>query len=183
VTCIVAVETRRGVWLGADSAGSNGYTIGPVESPKLFHNGPALFGICGSFRMGQILRYGLRVPTESLGWDVDRWIATDFAKALRKAYAEHGWDFVEAGVAEQGNFLVSVAGRCYEIQSDYSFLRSPVGEYAIGSGTYHALGSLHATRDYARPKDRLLASLEAAAEHVMSVAAPFVVMRHREAAA
>jgi ATP-dependent protease HslVU (ClpYQ) peptidase subunit len=179
VTCIVALETGRGVWMGSDRAGSDGYTIGAVCSPKTFHNGPLLIGYTSSFRMGQLLQYALQPPLHSLGWDIDRWVATDLMRALRTAYADHGWDALHHNVAEGGNFLLALRGRCYEIQSDYSFLRSPTGEYAIGSGCYHALGSLHATRDWAKPKARVLAALEAAAEHVATVAGPFDVTRQR----
>ena len=120
MTCIVAVETPAGVWMGADRMGSDGYTGAPVEAPKIFHNGPLLIAYTTSFRMGQVLQYGLEVPEESLSWDVDRWVSVDLVPAIRTAFETHGWDRVKEGRALGGYFLVAVSGRCYGIQSDYS---------------------------------------------------------------
>lgn len=173
MTCIVALEARGRVYMASDTFGSNGHTGATYEAPKTFRNGSALIGVCGSYRMMQLLQYALVVPEVSLSWDVDRWVALDLMPAIRTAFMAHGWDRVAEGRARGGSFLFAIAGRCYEIQSDYSFLRSSAGEYAIGSGTYHALGSLHSTRDWAKPKRRLSAALAASAEHVVSVAGPF----------
>lgn len=177
MTCIVALEANGKVYMGSDTFGSNGYTGATYEAPKTFHNGSALIGICGSYRMGQLLQYALVVPEETLTWDIDRWIALDLMPAIRTAFDAHGWDRLNEGRAKGGAFLFAISGRCYEIQSDYSFLRSVNGEYAIGSGEYHARGSLHATRDWAKPKKRVAAALAAAAEHVVSVDGPFDFMR------
>ena len=177
MTCIVALETPAGVWMGADRAGSDGFSIGAVEAPKVFHAGPVLIGYTSSFRMGQVLQHHLDAPAHTLTWDVDRWVAVDFVTAVREAFAEAAWDRVDEGRAKGGSFLAAVAGRCYQIQTDYSFLRSLHGEYATGSGEYHALGSLHATRDNPDPEARILAALEAAEEHVTSVAGPFDIVK------
>jgi ATP-dependent protease HslVU (ClpYQ) peptidase subunit len=172
VTCIVAVEADGIVYMGSDHAGSNGYTLTPVEASKTFTNGPLLIGYTTSFRMGQILQYGLIVPSHTLSWDLDRWVATDLMVAVRATFEAHGWNQTEKNVATGGNFLMAVGGRCYEIQSNYSFLRSATGEYAVGSGENHALGSLHTTRGQ-EPAVRVMRALEAAAEHCTGVAGPF----------
>lgn len=177
MTCIVALEANGRVYMGSDTFGSNGYTGRTNEAPKTFQNGSALIGYTTSFRMGQILQYGLVVPEESLTWDIDRWMAVDLMPAIRTAFEAHGWDRLNEGRAKGGEFLFSIHGRCYAVQADYSFLRSPLGEYAIGSGKDYALGSLHATRDWAKPKQRVAAALAAAAEHVVSVDGPFDFMR------
>lgn len=181
MTCIVAIETADGVWMGGDRAGSNRYTIHAQDASKTFTNGPLLIGYTTSFRMGQILQYALTVPSHTLTWDVDRWVATDLMKAIREAYTEHGWDRLTENVAQGGNFLAAVAGRCYEIQSDYSFTRRTSGEYAVGSGEDHAFGSLHSTRDWDDAAARVTAALEAAAEHVTTVCGPFDI-EHQAAA-
>lgn len=176
MTCIVAVEHEGVVYMGSDRAGSNGYTIAPYDAPKTFTNGPALIGFTSSFRMGQILRYGLEVPSHTLSWDVDRWMATDFMLALREAYGRHGWDRTDNGVAKGGNFLIAIHGRCYEVHSNYAFLRSVSGEYATGSGEDHAMGALYATRSWSDPTARVMNALEAAAEHCTTVAGPFDIV-------
>lgn len=173
MTCIVAVETPAGVWMGGDRAVSGTWTSQVKATPKVWTNGPLLIGTCGSVRLPQILRYGMTPPLDALTWDVDRWVAIDFVRAVRAAFAEHGFDRVRDGIASGGLFLLAVRGRLYEIQSDYSFIRHDHGEHAIGSGEDHAFGSLHSTREWDDPRVRITAALEAAAEHVMSVAGPF----------
>jgi ATP-dependent protease HslVU (ClpYQ) peptidase subunit len=172
VTCIVAVEHAGGVTMGADRAGSNGHSLDAVDNPKIVTNGPILVGYCGSFRMGQLLEHALVVPTLRRNVDPDAWVTLDLMGAVRAAFKEHGWAKVENGVAEGGSWLLAVHGRAYQIQEDYSAIRSAAGDYAIGSGTYHAEGSLHTTRGQPA-HDRVAAALEAAAHYCVSVQGPF----------
>lgn len=172
MTCIVAVEADGVVYMGSDRKASSSWSAGVVEAPKMFENGPLLVGYTTSFRMGQLLQHALQVPTHTLTWDVDRWVSTDLATAVRECYDAHGWNETKDGRAVNGNWLMAVSGRCYEMQSDYSFIRDTAGEYAVGSGEDFALGSLHATRGQ-EPRTRVLAALEAAAERCPSVGGPF----------
>lgn len=180
MTCIVALETPNGVWMGADRLASGKWTGITLQAPKVFTNGPAMFGVCGSVRQMQLLQYSLTVSDHGITWDVDRWVAHDLAWAIRHTFDTHGAKYVKDGVDWSGNYLLAIRGRAYELQSDYSFTRSTSGEYAIGSGEEVALGSLHATRGHPDPQHRILAALEAAAEHVVSVAGPFDIV-HQEA--
>lgn len=179
MTCIVAVEHDGTVYMGSDRAGSTSWSIGIVQAPKTFQNGPLLIGYTTSFRMGQILQYALDPPTHHLTWDVDRWVALDLMAAIRGAFEDNVWHKVDNGQAKGGSFLVAVSGRCYEIQSDYSFSRTPTGEYATGSGYQYAFGSLHSTRGL-DPALRVMHALEAAAEHCPSVAGPFDLITQTE---
>lgn len=177
MTCIVAIEEAGTVHMGGDRASSNSYYTTTHDASKVFEVGPLLIGICGSWRMGQVLQYGLTVPTWSLSWDVDRWIATDLMAAVRQAFETHAWNRVEHGVAAQrGVWLCAVGGRCYAIQGDYSWQRHASGEYATGSGEDFALGSLHSTRLVMPPELRVRNALLAAAEHSPSVAGPFDIV-------
>ena len=60
MTVIVAVRDGGKVLLGADSATGGGYDCTASVEPKLFRNGVFLFGITGSWRLGQLLRYDAR---------------------------------------------------------------------------------------------------------------------------
>lgn len=174
MTCIVAIETQDGVWMGSDRLAS-GHTVGTVyDAAKVFRRDDVLVGSCGSVRLKQLLRYSVDIPVEELTWDMDRWMTHHLAAAIRSAFSAHGFDYSQHGVSGYGGeFLFAIRGRCYEVQSDYSWIRSATGEYAVGSGAEVALGSLHSTRMWADPEDRVRAALEAAAEHVVSVAGPF----------
>jgi ATP-dependent protease HslVU (ClpYQ) peptidase subunit len=173
VTCIIAIETDGQVVMGGDRMGSNGHTGEPVSFPKIFQKDNLLIGYCGSFRMGQLLQHALDVPLKTLTDDVDRWVSIDLMQAMRKAYKENDWDNKRDDVAEAYPILLAVSGRCYEIQADFSYLRSMTGEYVTGSGSSYAQGSMHSTRGKASAKKRIEMALQAAAEYVVSVAGPF----------
>lgn len=173
MTCIVALETPAGVVMGADRMASTWTTTITLDDPKIFTNGPLLIGACGSIRHGQLLKYSLVVPVDTLSWDRDRWVAHNLAYAIQHTFETHGAKPIKDGVSRGNNALCAVGGRCYELQSDYSFTRAVNGEYAIGSGEEYALGSLHATRGNPDPEARVRAALEAAAEHTPTVAGPF----------
>lgn len=175
MTCIVAVEHDGTVYMGSDRALSTWSITTTMDMSKTVENGPLLIGYCGSLRMGQLLQYALDPPVHHLTWDVDRWVALDLMAAVRSAFEDNVWHKVSEGHAEGGSFLVAVAGRCYEVQSDYSFSRTPTGEYATGSGYQYAFGSLHSTRGE-EPAVRVMRALEAAAEHCPSVAGPFDIV-------
>jgi len=176
VTCIVAIEENNKVIMGGDRLGSNGHTGAPVSESKVFRKGPLLIGYTSSFRMGQLLQHALEVPVLPAETDLDKWVAIDLMRAIRKAYKDNGWDKERDGEAQGGSFLVAIGGRCYEIQGDYSYLRNSNGEYAIGSGVHYALGSLRSTRGKMTSRKRILESLETAAEYVVSVSGPFDIV-------
>ena len=171
MTCIVAIEKNGKVFMGADRMGSNGHTGAPVSQPKIFKNGSVIIGYTSSFRMGQLLEHALEIPL--VHENIDKWVAIDFMQALRKAFTDNGWGKTKDGEIVGGTFLIAVAGRCYQIQDDYSFIRNISNEYAIGSGQDYALGSMRSTRSKADTQKRLLEALETAAEYVVSVSAPF----------
>ena len=177
MTCIVAVEDHGTVYMGADRASSNFYSTSTHDAAKVFEVGPLLIGIAGSWRMGQVLQYGLIPPVHTLSWDVDRWVATDLMAAVRATFEAHAWHRVEHGsvASQRGVWLLAVAGRAYCIQGDYSWQRHTTGEYANGSGEDFALGSLHTTRGQ-EPSLRVMKALEAAAEHSPTVAGPFDIV-------
>lgn len=172
MTCIVAVETPAGVWMGGDRMASNWSNAIDLDQPKVFRVGPALIGSCGSIRQMQLLRYALTIPEDTLSWDVDRWVATDLTRAVLTMAEEWQASRVKDGVSQSHNALFAIRGRCYELQSDYSFTRCRTGEYAIGSGYEYAFGAMYGTRS-GLPQVRVSLALQAAAERCPTVAGPF----------
>jgi ATP-dependent protease HslVU (ClpYQ) peptidase subunit len=180
MTCIVAIETADGVWMGGDRLASDAYQGIELDEAKVFWNGPALIGCCGSIRQAQLMRYVLDVPGASLTWDVNRWVATDLTRAMIEM--AEGWraSHVKDGVSRSHNSLLAVRGRIYELQADYSFTRCARHLYAVGSGQEYALGSLYSTA-HLPPEERVRVALEAAAEFSPTVAGPFDVIRQEPA--
>jgi len=166
MTCIVAVTDGQQVTMGGDSAGSNGWTMQVRSDTKVFILGPYVLGFTSSFRMGQLLRYSLTIGAPDT-WDVDRFMATTFIDAVRSTLKEGGFATTKDGGEVGGTFLVGVAGRLYEIGSDYQ-----IG-YMVALGALHAMS---AVTDLA-PAERVTRALDAAADLTATVRGPYSVVQ------
>jgi hypothetical protein len=95
MTCIVGyVDQKRGcVFLGGDSAATRSTDQQfIVTDPKVFRVGEFVFGCTGEFRMMQLLHYSLELPPcPASSDDLEKYLATDFANALRACFADGGY--------------------------------------------------------------------------------------------
>lgn len=174
--CVGCVAPDRSVWMGADSAGIAGLDLTVRADRKVFRNGPFLFSITGSFRMGQLLRYALTPPAHPDALDTDYYMATTFIDAVRECFASGGYRRKDNGVETGGTFLVGYRGRLFRVCSDFQIGES-IDQYdAIGSGGEVARGALYvANKPYLEfgPRDKLLYALHAAEQHSAGVRGPF----------
>lgn len=178
MTAIVGVVNGGHVYIGGDSAGVSGYTVAVRADSKVFANGPYVFGFCGSFRMGQLLRYAF-VPPHPEG-DVHRFMVTTFVDALRECLKQGGWGWKENEREEGGTFLVGTGGELFNVQSDYQVAQRADGYDAVGMGDELALGALHATAGMdLRPRRRMALALHAAAHFSAGVRPPFAYVSTR----
>jgi ATP-dependent protease HslVU (ClpYQ) peptidase subunit len=179
MTCIVGLEHAGKVLIGGDSAGTAGWSQTIRADEKVWRSGEFVYGFTSSFRMGQLLRYGLslpRLPGESTGAaELVRWMSTEFIDAVRTTLKEGGYAKVENGVETGGTFLVGWRGSLYYVDSDFQVGCPVTGEAAVGCGGDIAVGALHASRGR-KPRDRVRGALEAAAELSAGVAGPFKVV-------
>jgi hypothetical protein len=180
MTCIVGIVHDGKVTIGGDSAGATGSIILQRADSKVFTVGPYVFGFTTSFRMGQLLRYSIDIPTPD-SWDVDRFMSTKFIDHVRKCLKDGGWarttqgDGYVSGSEAGGTFLVGINGRLYNIGDDYQVGVSADGYDACGAGTLAALGALYATKGMG-PGDRVDIALRAAEYLNPYVRAPFVTV-------
>jgi ATP-dependent protease HslVU (ClpYQ) peptidase subunit len=174
VTCIVGIADKGRVWIGGDSAGSNGWSTHIRSDTKVFRNGPYVLGFTTSFRMGQLLRYRLQAP-EPDGWDIDRFMATTFVDAVRQCLKDGGWAKTDNGQERGGTFLVGYRDRLYEIEDDFQIGYTACGYAAVGSGYLVALGSLYATTG-SDAAERVSQALKAAEHFTGGVCGPFTVL-------
>lgn len=101
MTCIVAVKENRRLIVGGDSAGVGGYHLTVRKDPKVFFNGPFLFGITSSFRMRDLLEFSF-VPPEHPKKVSDReYMATLFIDAVRSCFEKGGY-LVKHHVTQEG---------------------------------------------------------------------------------
>lgn len=176
MTCIIALETPAGVWMGADRCTSLAGTEFTRDTAKIHEVGELLIGAAGAVRLGQLLST-LTPPTWTLDWDIDRWVTLDLVTACRQHLAGNDYDRkIETRSWIDGRWIVAVRGRAYTIHSDWSWTRPDTGIHAIGSGADHATGAIHAIDAFLPdPVERIHAGLHAAATHVQGVTGPFDV--------
>jgi hypothetical protein len=178
VTCIAAVAGEDGtVYMGGDSAGIDSrLDLGIHAETKVWRSGPALFGACGSFRVAQLIRNKMHVPTYEPGDDVWPYLVGPFIDAMRESLAMGGalaqW-LEDANESMFGSFVVAVGGRVFEMYEDFGVGELVHGYAAVGCGAPMAVGSL-ATTEHLRvgPKRRVELALEAAERHSGGVRGP-----------
>ena len=183
MTCIVGVEHEGSVYIGGDSAGVEPWSLAICgrADEKVFvtDSGEFIMGFCGSFRIGQLLRYALTTPEQSQKKDDMAYMVTDFVDAVRVMQKEKGSMKKENELEESdASFLVGYKGHLYCIESDFQVGR-PIENYAaVGCGAQIALGAMFATRNSGlAAENRIELALSAAAEYSAGVRAPFLVLK------
>jgi ATP-dependent protease HslVU (ClpYQ) peptidase subunit len=176
MTAIVGLVESGSVYIGGDSAGVAGMSLTVRADAKVFRKKGYLFGFTTSFRMGQLIRYSLKVP--KVKGNLDAFMATTFIDALRDCLKAGGWALKENDREEGGTFLVGVQGRLFAVHSDYQVARAADGFAAVGCGDQIALGALLATADAGlSPRRRVLRALAAAERFSAGVRGPFICLK------
>jgi len=183
VTCIAGIEHDGKVWIGGDSAGSNGRSLTVRADEKVWEADGFAFGFTSSYRMGQLLRYKLtvaleryQVPENDAAAEI-KFMSTAFVDGVRVVLKEGGFAKVSNGVEEGGCFLVGWRGKLYQVEDDFQVGRASVGFDAVGSGGDCAVGAMYALRDGKQtPEAKITTALEAAAELTPYVRGPFKVV-------
>jgi len=179
MTGIVGIVGRGSVWLAGDRAGvEDGHYFTTVTQPKVFRNGDLVIGYTSSFRMGQLLQHRFTPPAlPNDPAQLDRYMATEFADAVRATLRDGGWLKRECEREAGGTYLVGTMGRLFTADGDFNFHEREDGFDACGSGVSVALGALYATRDAeADPAERAVLALSAASRFTATVRGPFDVI-------
>lgn len=176
MTCIVGVAKGNTVWLGGDSAATDGNmnrTI--IKDPKVFVKNGIAFGVCGLPKVMDALHHAINLPVQR-GPNDRAFLVSELVPAFREGLK--ALDCVtetEEGASFEGAILVGYRGKVYNLQGNFQLVLSSDGYASVGSGSSYALGSLNATRDMPDPKKRVLAALEASTRNA-GCAPPFVVV-------
>lgn len=174
MTCIVGLVHDGDVYIGGDSAGVAGLSISIRADEKVFGNGPFIMGFTTSFRMGQLLRYKLAPPAQTVHQNDMEYMVTSFVDACRQCFSGNGFGDKDASVG--GNFLVGYKGRLYNIEADYQVGIPKAPFDAVGCGSDLALGAMYATEGLS-PEQRINAALSAASTFSAGVAPPFTILK------
>ena len=181
MTCIVAIRAREGkIIMGGDSLSTRGGDCFPTNPPKVFKKGPFMIGGSGRGRAVNILAAAGDPPHFGDNVEVDgKWMIRHFVPWIMEHMREGSFskktDEVEALT---GSFLiVTVQGRIFSIQSDYSLTEINISYWAEGGGSGFALGVLYATQEMnLSENDRIHLALKAAEEFSAGVRGPFLVL-------
>lgn len=175
MTCIVGIVNNNKVYIGGDTLGSNGHSKIERYDVKVFKKDNFIFGCCGSYRMGNLIRYKMKMPKIEKDIDVMEYMVVDFIDELRKTMREGGFLKTENGVDEGGFFLVGYKDRLFKVECDFQVAEVLCGYDSTGSGEDFALGSLYSTQKLT-PRKRIQIALEAASFHCVSVGGEFTII-------
>ncbi len=185
MTCVVGVIGEDGcIVIGADSAACSTQDIRIRKDPKVFRlpidnpSGEMVIGYTSSFRMGQLLRFNLKIPVRH-ETDLFAWMVSSFVPAARKCLKDGGYMEVENNKEEGGHFVVGIEGRLFLVEEDMQVGETHDSFVATGCGQDYAMGAFadQECRDTAGSEDlesRALIALRAAERFSAKVGAPFV---------
>ncbi|RJR27759.1 hypothetical protein C4561_01505 [candidate division WWE3 bacterium] len=178
MTCIVGLKTDVGTFMGGDSCATDGTELVIRKDAKIFKLGRSiLVGYCGSPRMGQVLRYQLKIPRRPVKMDALDFMVKFFVEKVR--YALHLAGMLKdqsSNDSVEGNVLIGYRGRLFVIDSDFQVAEPDAEFYCIGTGAMVANGSLFTTASCGMsPEERIMLSLEAAEKYCVGVARPFKI--------
>lgn len=173
MTCIVGIAHEGKVILGADSqAGDYAFNRRVRADRKIFRNGELVFGFTTSFRMGQLLQFGLTPPPINEGQPAYEYAVKSLIPAIRETFRSGGFMRLKDNREEGGQFLVGFRGHLFMVDVDFQVGESVDSFEAVGCGDCYAMGAMHASADRP-PLERLEAGLRAAAKFSSGVAEPF----------
>lgn len=181
MTCIVGIANGKSVWMGGDSSAVDAQSgeICAVADPKVFLLGSEmLVGYTGSFRVGQLLQYKLKLPKRKAKQTDIQYLTTDFMDSVRKILKAGDWNVL--GPEGGPTFLIGYRGKLYEVGEEMYVLNYEAQETAVGAGGVYALGSLHTTRqikELAEPEERIAWALSASSAHCAFVIPPFHILK------
>lgn len=174
MTCIIAIEHKGKVFIGADSSSNSNWDQQVTSLSKVFISGHFIIGYTSSFRMGQLLEFNLAVPEHKEGSDL-QYLVTQFVPAVRECLKSGGFTRVEWNQESGGSFIVGYKGKAYKVFSDFQVNRMAQGYAAVGSGEQYALGAL-ATMKIANPELAIKKALAVAGQFCSAVCGPYHVL-------
>lgn len=124
MTCVVGVEKDGAVWLAGDSAclDVEGDAVVTQRQSKVFRRGPYCIGFSGSFRIGNLFKYDLKLPN-TLSSNHPRQISEELIKVIEKHQLKE----------EDWSALIGYKDKLYIVQSDCYCYRHTKPYAAIGA--------------------------------------------------
>ena len=160
MTTIIGLQGKDWSVIGADSKISSFDEQGfvtqqstlPKSSSKIISKNGYLLGAAGDVRAINLLHHVYEPPSYRYATTkekLDQHITKKVIPSLRQCFDEQGFSPPDKGdrdhKAEQNStIIISLKGRIYVIEEDYSWTEDSSGVYVIGTGSHFARGALHA---------------------------------------
>ena len=175
MTAIAAVAFKGVVVMGADSAGVNSATkeLQLRADAKVFRKGSMLFGVSGSWRTIQELKYK-DIPVILPGVSFTEWAVGVLLPWLR--------DNLDQPSLERSEILIGYQGQIRHVYGGTQVSEEIAGFDACGSGTPYVLGSLHTSQDLMEwsAYKRVYKALDSAERFCTDVRGPFNILKLEE---
>lgn len=142
MTCIIGLIKNKKVYIGGDSAGVGGLDIIIRRDSKVFKTGKFIMGYTSSFRMGQLLRFKLKVKDQTEKQDDFEYMCTTFIDTVRKCLKDNGYTTIDNNVEEIGHFLVGYNNHLYYIGGNLQVGESYESFESVGCGENYAKGAM-----------------------------------------
>ena len=142
MTCIIGFIKNKKVYIGGDSAGVGGLDVTLRRDSKVFKNGNFIMGYTSSFRMGQLLRFKLKVKDQIEKQTDYEYMCTTFIDAVRKCLKENAYTTIDDNVERIGIFLVGYNEKLYKIEGDLQVGESYDNFNSVGCGEDYAKGAM-----------------------------------------
>lgn len=161
MTCIIGIEYKDKVYIGGDIQATGGNHKVVHTQPKVYKIGDMIIGYSGSYRFGQLLETGLSDPfIPAKGYSTYKWLVNVIVPEVVNILESGGYfgdeDSVDSPSISGGNCLIGVTDELWELQDDFSLLRSVRGYNAVGSGHEYALAATEALKDQFKTPEPLM---------------------------
>lgn len=180
MTCIIGLIKNKKVYLGGDSAGVGGNDVTIRKDTKVFKTGKFIIGYTSSFRMGQLLRFKLKVNNQKRGISDYEYMCTEFIDAVRNCLKDGGYARIDDNQVAIGTFLVGYKNRLYKIEEDLQVGESYENFNSVGCGEDYAKGALNILTKSSKkrtPEQIITIALETAVKFSSGVRPPFNILK------
>lgn len=178
MTCIVGyVDKETGdIYIGGDSIGYGDLSWSIITDPKVFIKENIIIGYASSFRMGQILKYSLKIPKRNKKIKNDmEYLCSIFIPELMKTLEKE--KFSPSNLEQCGTFLIGYNKHLYVVSENFQVLEDIKNYEAIGCGEDYAKGALCIleNNNIIPPEEKIRLALDAASQFSM-VKEPFNIL-------
>ena len=166
VTCIAALINNGTVWMGGDGQATYGGRRMLSKELKVFTRHGFLYGVAGTPRIIQILKYSFNPPEHPARLDALEYICERWIKEFRVCIEAGGYLHKENGRERAFlELLIGYQGRLFHMDGNFSIWEQENGINVAGSGAEYALGSLFTTLPVPemKPEDKIVLAIQSAA--------------------